>query len=139
MNIGENPASELLNVAVTDVADVMVTTQVPVPEHAPDHPAKPKPPSGVAVSVTIVPWAKGAVHVAPQFMPAGLLVTVPVPPPDLVTDRLNCCRVNVAVTVAAAVIVIVQFPVPEHPPPDQPENVVPAKVVAVSVTVVPPL
>src|ERR1700733_11538743 len=43
------------NVAVTFSAMLMVTTQLPVPLHAPLHPAKTKPLCGVAVSVTRVP------------------------------------------------------------------------------------
>jgi hypothetical protein len=44
-----------LNVAVTAVAAVTVTTQVPVPAHPlPDQPAN-VPALGVAVNVTVVP------------------------------------------------------------------------------------
>jgi hypothetical protein len=39
------------------------------------------PGSGVAVSVTMVPSGNGAEHVAGQLIPAGSLVTVPVPVP----------------------------------------------------------
>ena len=55
------------------------------PEHAPVHPVKVEPPLGFAVSVTDVPLAKLALHVGPQLMPAGALVTVPVPLPELAT------------------------------------------------------
>ena len=41
-------------VAVTFRACVIETMQVPVPEHAPDHPEKTSDPVGVAVSVTDV-------------------------------------------------------------------------------------
>jgi len=45
-----------VNCAVTDVAAVTETTQVPVPEQPlPDHPVKVDPVEGVAVSVTLVP------------------------------------------------------------------------------------
>jgi hypothetical protein len=45
-----------VKVAVTDVAAVTDTTQVPVPEHPPPvHPVKVEPVEGVAVSVTLVP------------------------------------------------------------------------------------
>jgi len=71
-------------------------------------------------------------------MPAGLLVTVPLPVPDLVTVRVYCgCAVNVAVTLVAAVMVTVHVPVPEHPPPDHPVNVEPEAAVAVNMTLVP--
>jgi hypothetical protein len=46
-------------------------------------------------------------------------------------------RGNVAVTDLAAVMVVVQVPVPLHPPPDQPANTEPTAGTAVSVTVVP--
>ena len=45
-----------VNCAVTDVAAVTETTQVPVPEQPPpDHPVKVDPVDGVAVKVTEVP------------------------------------------------------------------------------------
>src|SRR4029453_3900304 len=69
-------------VAVTVVAALSVTVQVPVPEHPPPlQPVKVEPAAGVAVKVTAVPLAYAAEHVAPQEIPAGLLVIVPVPVP----------------------------------------------------------
>ena len=76
---------EALNVAVTEVLAVRVTAHVPVPVHAPDHPANVEPEPGEAVSVTDVPLAKLALHVVPQMIPDGLLVIVPVPLPVLCT------------------------------------------------------
>ena len=76
-----------LKVAVTEVAALTVTAQVPVPEQAPLQPAKEEPAAGVAVRVTVVPAVTDSEQVAPQLMPAGLLVTVPVPVPLLVTDE----------------------------------------------------
>src|SRR3989442_2861348 len=70
-------------------------------------------------------------------MPAGLLVTVPVPVPALERVSAKVGRGKVAVTVVAAETVTVQVPVPEHPPPLQPVKVEPAAVAAVSVTAVP--
>jgi hypothetical protein len=76
-----------------------------VPEHAPVHPVKVEPSLGFAVSVTDVPVAKFALHVNPQLMPAGALVTVPVPLPESVTVSLTVAGggdaepLNVAVTV----------------------------------------
>jgi hypothetical protein len=52
---GANVNVEMLNVAVTDSAALIVTTQLPVPLHAPLHPANADPAAGVAVSVTTVP------------------------------------------------------------------------------------
>ena len=56
-----------------------------VPEHPPVHPVKVEPSLGFAVSVMDVPVAKLALHAEPQLMPAGALVTVPVPLPESVT------------------------------------------------------
>jgi hypothetical protein len=76
---------DVLNVAVTEVAAVSVRLQFAVPVHAPDHPANVEPVVAVAVRTTGVPLAKLALHVVPQLMPEGLLVTVPVPVPALCT------------------------------------------------------
>ena len=47
----------VVNVAVTLVGAVIVSTQVPVPVHAPLQPANDEPTAGVAVKVTTVPVA----------------------------------------------------------------------------------
>ena len=78
---------EVLNVAVSEAAALIVTEQAPVPVQGPLQPAKVDPLSGVSVNVTIVPLAKFAVQVVPQLIPVGLLVTVPVPVPASVTVR----------------------------------------------------
>ena len=75
----------IVNVAVTARAALMVTLQAPIPVQLPLQPVKVEPVPGVAVNVTGVPLVNEAAHVAPQAMPAGALVTVPVPVPDLVT------------------------------------------------------
>ena len=127
-----------MKVAVTVVAAETVTTHDPVPEHPPPlQPVKVEPAAGVAVSVTAVPLPKLAAHVAPQVMPAGELVTVPLPVPALVMVRAKVGRLKVAVTLVAAEIVTVQVPVPVQPPPLQPLKIEPAAGVAVSVTAVP--
>ena len=127
-----------MKVAVTVVAAETVTVQVPVPVHPPPLlPVKVEPAAGVAVNVTAVPLVKLAEQVAPQLIPTGALVTVPLPVPAGTTVRVKLCRVKVAVTVVAAESVIVHDPVPEQPPPVQPVKVEPAAAVAVSVTVVP--
>ena len=74
-----------LNVAVTDVALAGTIVHVPVPEQAPVHPVKVEPALGIAVSVTDVPEAKLALHVAPQSSRDGLLVMVPPPVPAFST------------------------------------------------------
>ena len=73
--------------AVTDLLLSMVRVQVPVPVQAPDQPEKVELVSAVAVKVIDVPWLNEAEQVVPQLIPAGLLVTVPEPVPDLVTER----------------------------------------------------
>src|SRR4029450_5893245 len=45
--------------------------------------------AGAAVKVTAVPLANAAAHVVPQEMPAGLLVTVPLPVPALETVNVR--------------------------------------------------
>src|SRR5207244_3279543 len=110
----------------------------PVPEQPPPvQPVKVEPAAAVAVSVTAVPLVKLAEQVAPQLMPAGALVTVPLPVPAGVTVREKRCGVKGAVTVVAAERVTVQVPLPEQPPPVQPVKVEPAAGVAVNVTAVP--
>ena len=70
------------------------------------------------------------------MIPAGALVTVPLPVPALLTVRANVGTSNVAMTVVVAFKVTVQGPVPVQPPPLQPLNVEPVAGVAVSVTAV---
>src|SRR5829696_9159092 len=71
------------NVAVTSRARSIATVHVPVPEQpSPSQPANVDPDAGVAMSVTEVPCVKLAEQPDPQSMPAGLLVTVPLPPPE---------------------------------------------------------
>ncbi len=64
------------------MAALSVTVQVPVPEQPPPlQPVKVEPAAGAAVKVTAVPLAYVAEQVAPHEIPAGALVTVPVPAP----------------------------------------------------------
>ena len=74
-----------MNVAVTDVVDDTVMLQAPVPLHAPDQPAKVEPVLAIAVSVTDVPAVNVPLHVWPQLIPAGVLLTIPEPVPAFVT------------------------------------------------------
>lgn len=116
----------------------MTVVQVPVPLHPPPlQPAKIDPADAVAVSVTELPVGNEALQVFPQLMPAGLLVTVPVPPPTLVTVRVEGTALNVAVTDLLALITTVHVPVPLHPLPLQPAKVEPVAGLAVNVTEVP--
>lgn len=70
-------------------APFIVTTQLPVPLQAPDHPVNVEPGAALAESVTTVPAFRLAAHVAPQSMtPAGVVdATVPAPAPDRDTPR----------------------------------------------------
>ena len=123
---------------MTDVAALIVTLHVPVPVQPPPlQPVNVEPAAGAAVKVTTVPLVKPVEHVAPQEMPAGALVMLPLPAPDVATVSVNEDCTNVAVTEVAAFIVTVQEPEPVQPPPLQPVNVEPAAGVAVKVTAVP--
>jgi hypothetical protein len=84
------PLADNVKVAVTDCALLRLTVQAPVPEHAPDHPENVLPDAGVAVSITVVPLLKLALQVCPQLIPAGELVTVPVPDPARATLSCAC-------------------------------------------------
>jgi hypothetical protein len=110
-----------LKFAVTDLASLIVRVHVPVPLHAPDQPVKEEGWVGVAFSVITAFCTNPAEHVAPQFMPAGELVTVPVPVPDLATVRATGGS-KFAVTVLALSMATAHVPVPLHAP-DQPVKV----------------
>jgi len=70
-------------VAVIEVLEVNVKAHSPVALHPPPlHPAKLLPEAGVALRVTVV---KEPEQVEPQLMPDGLLMTVPLPVPVVVT------------------------------------------------------
>jgi hypothetical protein len=74
-----------LNCAMTEALPFRVSVHGVVPPQAPYHPPNVESDSGVAVSVMDVPLGKSALHAPGQLMPAGLLVTVPVPAPWLST------------------------------------------------------
>jgi hypothetical protein len=125
-------------VAVTVGSPLMVSVQVAlVPEQAPPQPVKLEPASGAAVSVTLVPSLKDAEQVAPQVIPPGLLVTVPVPLPAFETVSVPCTCTKVAVTFSSWVTssnshVVFVLELTQSPP--QPENAQPGAGVSVSVT-----
>jgi hypothetical protein len=128
-------AGNAVKLADTPSAACIVTMQVPVPLHAPPHPAKVEPPAGAAVNITCVPDWKLALQMDPQLIPDGSLVTVLEPVPVDATERLKLgIAVKVAVTLSAALIVTMQELVPLHPAPDQPAKVDPAAAEAVRVT-----
>lgn len=124
-----------MNTAVTLLTPFIVSAQVPVPEQAPDQPAKTYPVEGEAVRSTTVPYENAAEQVPGQEMPEGELVTVPLPL-ALTVSVWGGKGVNVAPTLLAPFIVSAQVPAPEQAP-DQPENVYPVEGEAVRVTVVP--
>jgi len=96
-----------LKLAVTVVAALIDTVQVPVPVHPPPlHLANVEPLAAVAVNVTDAPLAKGSEQSAPQLIPVP--ITVPFPIPFLFT-------VSVKVDVAAAVVAHCSFENPELP------------------------
>ena len=123
--------------AATWVATVpSVRLQAPVPEQAPVQPAKTEPPVGAASSVTALPLLKLKVHVVPQFMPAGTLVTEPLPVPANATVSGTVDETKFAPTTCDAFIVTEQAPVPEQAPV-QPANTELACGLAVRSTVEP--
>src|SRR3989442_1688654 len=129
----------MAKVAMRARAALIVTLQVPVPVQLPLQPVKVAPAAGAGVRVTTVPVVRAVEQVAPQEIPAGELVTVPLPVPDLVTVRGeedDDCT-NAAVTEVASFIVPLQAPVPAQTPPRPPELVAPAAGAAVKVTTVP--
>ena len=91
----------------------------------------------VAVKVRTVPGATDSEQVAPQLMPAGLLVTVPEPVPLFVTDSVTGQQVEGRRHRGGGAHGTVQVPVPEQPPPVQPAKDEPAAAVAVKVRTVP--
>ena len=83
-----------------------------------------------------MPKVKFQLQIDPQLIPAGLLVTVPVPVPARIT--LSSGPLKVAVTCWLAVSVTTQVElVPLQPPPLHPPKVELAPAVSVSVTCVP--
>ena len=126
------------NCAVTDFAALIVTAQTPVPVQAPLQPLNSEPLAALAVRVTSAPWSKLAAQVVPQVIPAGELVTVPVPVPLVATESRCCSRAKVAVTSFAALIVTLHSLAPvTSPQPVQTTGLVLAPELAVRVTTVP--
>jgi hypothetical protein len=75
---------KLLKSAVTEVELVNVMLQEEVPEQAPDQPEKAVVGVGVSLRVILVFSGKLAEHVVGQLIPAGVLVTVPLPEAETV-------------------------------------------------------
>jgi hypothetical protein len=87
-----------LKVAVAALAAVILTAHVPTPEQTPLHPPKVKPAAGVAVRLTKAPLLKFALQVLGQVIPAGALVTAPVPTRLTVNGKVVGMVLKVAVT-----------------------------------------
>ena len=121
----------MLKVAVTCWLALSFTTQALAPLHPPPlHPTKDEFAPAVAVRVTAVPEAKFALQVCPQFMPEGVLVTVPWP----VKATVSTGEVlKLAITEALCIRVTWQAPVPLQAP-DHPAKKEFAAGDAVSVT-----
>jgi hypothetical protein len=109
---------------------------VETPVQPPDQPMNNEPLLAVAVRVTAVPAATLALQAEPQAMPAGLLLTGPLPVPALLSSS-GCIRMKVAVTLCASVMLTGQVKLVPLQAPDQPPNIEPGKGVAVRVTFVP--
>ena len=122
-----------LKVAVQPILPVIVT--LPVAVQLPDQPANVEPEAAVAVNVTAVPLLRLVVQVLPQLIPAGLLVTVPVPFPARVTVSVYVViKLNTAVQFMLAFMVTLPL---VQAVPDQPVNVEPLAGIAVRLTTVP--
>jgi hypothetical protein len=126
--------------ATTDVSAFSVKRQVS-PVHAPLQPVKKYPWAGEALSITMVPAANGAEHIAHE-MPVGLLVTNPGPPPSLtVRNTLDGgggitvpAGANVAVTDTSEPGTTTQVELLLQSPLLQPRNIEPALALAVRAT-----
>jgi hypothetical protein len=123
------------------MSEFMVTTHVSAPLHPPPlHPVKLELVFGVALRVTVSPGENPYLHVLPQLIPAGVLVTVPFP---LFESNLAIVRVLVTAAVKVAVTVLPLSMINVHvlfepvQSPLHPEKVEPERAVAVRVTMVP--
>lgn len=118
----------------------METVQGPVPlQPSPVQPTNVDPASANTVNVTDAPLPKLAVQIAPQSIPAGMLVMVPLPVPLLVIVNVAVAgtAVKSALTICAPFMVTTQPPVPLQPPPLHPAKLEPASAIAVKVIALP--
>jgi hypothetical protein len=130
----------VLKVAVADLLASAVTVQVAdVPLQAPVQPAKAEPLLGVAVRVIVDPKVKLAAQTEPHTMPAGLLVTGPLPVPDLKTVNAALAGPDLKTAEALVACDMKTVHVGDDPvqAPDQLSKCELAQGTAVSVTVVP--
>ena len=80
--------SDAVNVAIRKSSEVIVRLQVPVPVQFVLQPENADPGAGESVRLTVVAAAKLAVQDVVQSIPAGLLVTVPLPLPASLANRI---------------------------------------------------
>jgi hypothetical protein len=113
-----------------------VIVTVPVAVQLPDQPVNVEPEAAVAVKPTAVPLLRVVEQELPQLIPAGLLVTVPVPVPARFTESVYVLmRLNTAVQFMLAFIVTV--PSLQSVSPDQFAKLEPVAGAAVNFTMVP--
>jgi hypothetical protein len=96
-----------------------------------------EPEAGVAVRVTVVPVLRLAEQVLPQLMPAGLLVTVPLPVPALLTVSEYVMGMRLKAAVQLMLLLTVMLPVEQAASPDQPAKMEPLAATGVRVTAAP--
>jgi hypothetical protein len=113
-----------------------VQTNVVPEQAAPLQLAKVEGDVGLAVRVTLVLTGKSNVHTVGQLMPAGLLVTIPLPAVVTVIFFVAPGEVKLAVTVMSAFIVTWQVAAPVQLPPLKLAEVAGAAGLAVRVTCV---
>jgi hypothetical protein len=131
-----NVYPEPLNVAVQPMLLVRVTLPS-VQSALPVQPAKLEPEAGVATRFTFVPLLSVVVHVLPQLIPAGLLVTVPLPVPVRFTVSVYVViKLNTAVQLISEFIVTLPLLQADS---DQPAKVEPLAGAAARATAVPPV
>ena len=109
------------------------------PEQAPLQPENALPAAGAAVSVTRVPLANVWLHpVEPeQLIPAGLEVTVPLPPTVTCSESFCTAAAKVAPTLWGAFIVTAQVEALPEQAPVHPTKILPDAGAADNVTAVP--
>ena len=124
-----------MKLALTLRLVVMTTTHEGFrPPQSPLQPPKADPAAGEAESETCVPDVKLWVQSVGQAMPAGLLETLPLPPPERVTVSVHGEHEKCAVTVTLVLNRIVHVAPFAAVQPVHPSNFQPAFAIAVSVT-----